>query len=137
MEESSKNLRWRQRLESLQRALKQLKAALAALANDPSNDVIAIAVIKAFEFSFELSWKSLKDLLQHEGIDAMLPREVLRQAFAYELLAEGQIWIDMLEQRNLMAHTYDEQRARQATAMIRERFAPALLELASALEQRP
>ena len=94
VEEGSKNLRWRQRLESLQRALKQLKAALAALANDPGNDVIAIAVIKAFEFSFELSWKSLKDLLQHEGIDAMLPREVLRQAFAYGLLPEGQIWID-------------------------------------------
>lgn len=37
-----------------------------------------MAVIKAYEFSFELSWKTLKDLLHHEGIDALLPREVLR-----------------------------------------------------------
>jgi nucleotidyltransferase substrate binding protein (TIGR01987 family) len=137
VEEGSEKLRWRQRLESLQRALKQLKAALAALTSDPDNEVIAIAVIKSFEFSFELSWKTLKDLLSHEGIDALLPREVLRQAFAYGLLTDGQLWIDMLEQRNLMAHTYDEQRARQATSMIHERFAPALLELESALEQRP
>jgi len=137
VEEGSEKLRWRLRLESLQRTLKQLKAALAALGSDPGNEVIAIAVIKAFEFSFELSWKTLKDLLNHEGLDALLPREVLRQAFAYGLLTDGQLWIDMLEQRNLMAHAYDEQRARQATSMIRERFAPALLELARALEQRP
>lgn len=130
-------LRWRQRLESLQRALAQLQAALAALGADPGNEVIGIAVIKAYEFSFELSWKTLKDLLQHEGIDALLPREVLRQAFATGLLNDGQLWIDMLEQRNLMAHTYDVARARQALALIEERFAPALLALAADLERRP
>ena len=95
-----------------------------------------MAVIKAYEFSFELSWKTLKDLLAYGGIDALLPREVLRQAFAYGLVQDGQLWIDMLEQRNLMAHTYDVSRAQQALAMIRERFAPALLSLAVDLEQR-
>ena len=99
--------------------------------------MIGIAVIKAYEFSFELSWKTLKDLLSHEGIDALLPREVLRQAFATGLVDDGQLWIDMLEQRNLMAHTYDLARARQALALIEERFAPALLALAADLEQRP
>jgi len=99
--------------------------------------VIGMAVIKAYEFSFELSWKTLKDLLAYEGIDALLPREVLRQAFAYGLVGDGQLWIEMLEQRNLMAHTYDVHRAQQALAMIRDRFAPALLAQAAALEQRP
>jgi len=55
----------------------------------------------------DLRWKTLKDLLTYKGIDALLPREVLRQAFASGLLQDGQLWIDMLEQRNLMAHTYD------------------------------
>ena len=131
------DLRWRQRLESLQRALGQLKAALAAHQADPANEVIGMAVIKSYEFSFELSWKTLKDLLAYEGIDALLPREVLRQAFAYGLVSDGQLWIEMLEQRNLMAHTYDVHRAQQALAMIRDRFAPALLAQAAALEQRP
>jgi nucleotidyltransferase substrate binding protein (TIGR01987 family) len=62
---------------------------------------------------------------------------VLRQAFAYGLFSDGQLGIEMLEQRNLMAHTYDVHRAQQALAMIRERFAPALLALAADLEQRP
>ena len=51
--------------------------------------------------------------------------------------ALGQLWIEMLEQRNLMAHTYDVHRAQQALAMIRDRFAPALLAQAADLEQRP
>ena len=130
-------LRWRQRLESLQRALAQLRAALEALAADPGNEVIGIAVIKAYEFSFELSWKTLRDLLAHEGIDAPLPRTVLRQAFASGLLQDGQLWIDMLEQRNLMAHTYDVDRARQALSLIQQHYAPALLGLAADLERRP
>ena len=62
---------------------------------------------------------------------------MLRQAFAAGRLEDGQLWIDMLEQRNLMAHTYDVSRARIALALIRERFAPALLALARDLEQRP
>jgi hypothetical protein len=107
--------RWRQRLENLQRALGQLQAALEALARDPGNEVIGMAVIKAYEFSFELSWKTLKDWLSHEGIDALVPREVVQ---------------------NRMAHTYDVSRARIALALIRERFAPALLALAKDLEQR-
>jgi nucleotidyltransferase substrate binding protein (TIGR01987 family) len=129
-------LRWHQRLESLQRALAQLRAALKALAADPANEVIGIAVIKAYEFSFELSWKTLKDLLNHGGIDVLMPREVLRQAFANGLLQDGQLWIDMLEQRNLMAHTVDVKRARQALALIQEQFAPALLDLAADLERQ-
>lgn len=66
----------------------------------------------------------------------LLPREVLRQAFTNGLLQDGQLCIDMLEQRNLMAHTYDVKRAQQALALIQERFAPALLNLAADLERR-
>ena len=69
----------------LQRALGQLEAALQAHDADPESEVIGMAVIKAYEFSFELSWKTLKDLLSHEGLDVLLPREVLHQAFAPSL----------------------------------------------------
>lgn len=46
--------------------------------------------------------------------EPQLPREVLRQAFAAGLLQDGQMRIGRLEQRNLMAHTYDVRRARIA-----------------------
>ncbi len=130
------DLRWHQRFENLQRALKQLQAAIAAHGARPNDELIVIALIKAYEFSFELSWKTLKDLLAWNGLDVKLPREVLKQAFATGLLENGQLWIDMLEQRNLMAHTDDQARAQQATALICERYWPELQGLQRSLQGR-
>ena len=132
----SADLRCHQRFENLQRALKQLQAAITAHDAKPDDELIVIALIKAYEFSFELSWKTLKDLLAWNGLDVKLPREVLKQAFATGLLENGQLWIDMLEQRNLMAHTYDQARAQQAAALICERYWPELQGLHNSLEER-
>ena len=132
----SADLRWHQRFENLQRALKQLQAAITAHDAKPDDELIVIALIKAYEFSFELSWKTLKDLLAWNGLDVKLPREVLKQAFATGLLENGQLWIDMLEQRNLMAHTYDQARAQQAAALICERYWPELQGLHNRLQER-
>mgnify|MGYP002654944223 FL=1 len=129
-------IRWKQRFDNLNRALAQLQSALEAHQAMPENELIVIALIKAYEFSFELSWKTLKDLLAWNGVDARLPREVLKQAFATGLLDEGQIWIDMLEQRNLMAHTYDQARALQAAELITSHYWPHLQRLQNALEAR-
>ena len=132
----SADLRWLQRFENLQRALKQLQAAITAHDAKPDDELIVIALIKAYEFSFELSWKTLKDLLAWNGLDVKLPREVLKQAFATGLLENGQLWIDMLEQRNLMAHTYDQARAQQAAALICECYWPELQGLHNSLQER-
>ena len=129
-------IRWKQRFDNLNRALAQLQSALEVHQAMPENELIVIALIKAYEFSFELSWKTLKDLLAWNGVDARLPREVLKQAFATGLIDEGQIWIDMLEQRNLMAHTYDQTRALQAAELITSHYWPQLQWLQNALEAR-
>jgi len=123
------DIRWKQRFDNLQRAHRRLLWALEIQEQDPENDLIRMAVIKAYEFTFELSWKTLKDFLAYNGIDAKLPREVLKQAFATGLVSDGQLWIDMLEERNLMAHTYDDARARQAVRFIQERYLAGLQQL--------
>jgi nucleotidyltransferase substrate binding protein (TIGR01987 family) len=132
----STDRRWQQRFENLQRALKQLQAAITAHDARPDDELIVIALIKTYEFSFELSWKTLKDLLAWNGLDVRLPREVLKQSFATGLIENGQTWIDMLEQRNLMAHTYDQARAQQAAALICERYWPELQGLHNSLQER-
>ena len=123
------DIRWKQRFDNLQRAYQRLRWALEIHQQDPDNDLIRMAVIKAYEFTFELSWKTLKDFLAYNGIDAKLPREVLKQAFATGLVINGQLWIDMLEERNLMAHTYDDARARKAVDQIQERYLGGLQQL--------
>ncbi len=132
----SADRRWHQRFENLQRALKQLRAAITAHDARPDDELIVIVLIKTYAFSFELSWKTLKDLLAWNGLDVRLPREVLKQSFATGLIENGQTWIDMLEQRNLMAHTYDQARAQQAAALICERYWPELQGLHNSLQER-
>lgn len=58
-----------------------------------------------------------------------LPREVIKQAFAYDIITDGQLWIDMLEDRNLMTHTYDEIHALKAVSHIRDRYMVGLEQL--------
>lgn len=116
------DIRWKQRFSNLQLAYRRLQQAIEANRLTPGNDLIQMALIKAFEMSFELAWKTLKDYLNYNGIDVKLPREVIKQAFANELVSDGQLWIDMLEERNLMAHIYDQARALKAVNHICQRY---------------
>jgi nucleotidyltransferase substrate binding protein (TIGR01987 family) len=100
--------RWKQRLENFERAFLLLQEAFK---KDPA-EMSALekeGVIQRFEYSFELAWNTLKDYLVYSGVafDQITPRSVIKQAFAAKIIKDGQTWMDMLEQRNLMSHTYD------------------------------
>lgn len=126
---NEQDIRWKQRFENLQSAYQRLQHAVEANAQRPDNDLIQMALIKCFEMTFELSWKTMKDYLKYNGIDVKLPREIIKQAFANDMIIDGQLWIDMLEDRNLMAHTYDEALARKAVDHICQRYAAGLEQL--------
>jgi nucleotidyltransferase substrate binding protein (TIGR01987 family) len=120
------DIRWEQRFENFGKALLRLREALNGVRQEPNNHLYQIALIGAFQFTFELAWKTIKDYLVYNGVEVSLPRDVLKQAFHHQLLEDGQVWIDMLEDRNLMAHVYQEQAALVAGKNIRERYAPAI-----------
>jgi nucleotidyltransferase substrate binding protein (TIGR01987 family) len=132
----TQDIRWKQRFDNQQRAFEMLQQAVQANAQAPDNKLIQMALVKAFEMTFELSWKTMKDYLKYNGIDVKLPREIIKQAFATDLVTDGQAWIDMLEDRNLMAHTYDEARAALAVEHICTRYMAALLQLQQYLTAR-
>jgi nucleotidyltransferase substrate binding protein (TIGR01987 family) len=118
--------RWQQRFENFNKALANLSLATTTHQSRPTDVLVRIAVIKTFEITFELGWKTLKDYLNFNGVDVKLPREVLKQAFANGLVPDGQVWINMLEDRNLMAHTYDDERALLAIEHICTNYLPAI-----------
>lgn len=98
--------RWQERFENYCKALSQLEAALqkrdfSLLEKD--------GVIKRFEFTVELAWKTLQDILYERGhLNAKGPKPVIKQAFRDEIIDDGQSWIDMLDDRNKSTHLYDE-----------------------------
>jgi len=62
-------IRWRQRLDNFSHALAQLSAAC----NQPGyTDLERSGLVQTFEFTFELAWKTLQDLLFYEGYGAKI-----------------------------------------------------------------
>jgi len=124
--DSLKIIRWQQRFQNLEKAFKQLERGLAI--ENPS-DIEQQGIIKSFEFSFELSWKTLKDYLEAQGVTCQFPREVLKKGFQHQIIIKGDLWLDMLGKRNLLAHTYDETLAMEAYRLIKDDFSPELRKL--------
>ncbi|MBM9538579.1 nucleotidyltransferase substrate binding protein [Desulfobulbus alkaliphilus] len=114
-----KSIRWQQRYRNLSRAFKQLQRGVEI--KSPT-DIELQGVIQSFEFTFELAWKTLKDYLEAQGVLCSFPRDIIKQAFHHHILQNGEIWLDMLGKRNLLAHTYEEHLAREAYRLITENY---------------
>jgi nucleotidyltransferase substrate binding protein (TIGR01987 family) len=132
------DVRWRQRLENYSRALSLLHDALA---NGPGvlNDLEKEGVVQRFEYTVELAWKVLKDFLEYSGaqLTSVTPKSVVKAAFAARLIADGQLWVDMLDHRNMLSHKYDPALLGTGLTDIQIRYLPALEVLRQYLEGQP
>ena len=128
-----KKIRWQQRFTNLENAFLFLRGGLEKESLDPYQEA---GVIQSFEFTFELSWKTLKDFLESMGVTASFPRDVLKEAFATQLIQDGHLWLEMLDKRNILSHTYNRHQATQAVQLIKQRYFPALEQLYKELKKR-
>ena len=128
-------IRWQQRHNNLKNALGRLKDACEL---DDYSELELAGLIQTFEFSFELAWNTLKDLLFYEGFEVKTPRQAIRTSFDTEYIDEDdfETMIDALEQRNLMRHIYDEEEALAAVELIKEQYQPLLERLSAYLETK-
>ncbi len=133
----NQDVRWKQRFTNFDRAVRLLREPferdIASL-----SDLEKEGTIQRFELAVELGWKTLKDYLEHEGrtIQPATPRQVCKEGFAAGILKDGQVWIDMLDHRNLLSHTYDESIAGKAVQAIRDRYLPAMEDIRAWLIER-
>lgn len=126
------DIRWQQRLSNYRRAVQNLERALTQASY---NDLELQGLIKGFELCYELAWKTLQDLLLARGYtDTAGPKPVIRQAFRDGLVNDGEQWMDLLAARNLAAHVYDEDRARDLGVQIRGRYLRIFQDLLQKLE---
>jgi nucleotidyltransferase substrate binding protein (TIGR01987 family) len=128
-----KKIRWQQRFQNFDKAFTELTSAVN---QKKLSKLERSGLIKTFEFSFELAWKSLKDFLESEGIDAATPREVIKQGFQKGFIEEGELWLDALEKRNLLTHTYDEVLAKKAELLIRDIFFQLLVKFHNQFKEK-
>lgn len=50
------------------------------------------------------------------------PRGVIQQAYQAEIIKDGEMWIQMMLDRNAMSHLYDEEKSREIYDNIKEKY---------------
>lgn len=129
---NSDQVRWQQRFDNFSKALSKLSSACQ---QDEYTELERAGLIQMFEFAFELAWKTLKDLLFYEGFDVGTPRETIRKSYVAGYLNEEdtETFLEALNKRNLLSHTYREEVAEEAVNLIKQHYHPLLKHLHSNL----
>ncbi|NWF67004.1 MAG: nucleotidyltransferase substrate binding protein [Campylobacterales bacterium] len=108
---ATKKLRAEDGLYNFSNALTKYESAVnryEEFKNEGFGDVYLDLIVKRFEFTYEMSWKALKRYLEFLGFEIKSPRGAFKEAFAQGMIEYEKIWLDMIEQRNLSSHIYDE-----------------------------
>ena len=75
-------------------------------------DSIRDGVIQRFEFCTELAWKTMREYLLDQGFTEInSPKAVVKQAYAFGMIQDEAAWRQLLDDRNLTSHVYNEETA--------------------------
>ncbi|WP_276501760.1 nucleotidyltransferase substrate binding protein [Terrimonas pollutisoli] len=130
----NRDIRWIQRFNNYKKALARLNEA-ADIGLFDMNDLEMNGLIQRFEFTFELAWKTLRDLMRYNGNS--LPEvvaTVIEAAIEEGWITDAENWRRMRVSRNKTSHTYDEQTANEIATDTIEVFLPLFIQLETRLE---
>lgn len=101
--------RWIYRFENYKRAFLLLRQAIEQMQQRPLSQLEKEGIIQRFEYTWELAWKLLKDFLEASGVnlETTTPLAVIKAAFSTKVISNANVWIQALDARNKMAHTYN------------------------------
>jgi len=87
--------------------------------NEKSRLAYRDSIVQRFEFTVDLSWKVLKEILEQRfGVTALGPKPIIREAFKKQLISDDVFWLRIIDMRNESSHTYDQSQIEQMlTAM--------------------
>jgi nucleotidyltransferase substrate binding protein (TIGR01987 family) len=117
---SKTDIRWKQRFSNYKKAFSQLERFLE---KPDLNELENQGLIKASEYTYELSWKTLQDLLKEKGyVNILGPKPVIEKSFQDGYISDGHRWMRMHQSRHLTSHTYDEETASEIIEGIRNDY---------------
>lgn len=135
---NSKDIRWEQRFANFKKALKKLSEAIGYIKKDLDKkeinvgnvleEIIKEGLIQRFEYTFEMAWNVMKDYAFYQGNSEIGgSRDAIRYAFSLNLLANGELWMDMIKSRIKTSHTYNEETANEIYLKILNDYYSAFL----------
>lgn len=125
------------KFESILEDFKNAVMRFEKVLREPKTEFIRDSAIKRFEIAFELAWKTIKAFLEEEhNITCVSPKNCLQEAYKVGIVDYDEIWIDMVNKRNLTAHVYKEIVADKIYNELPS-YLPLFQKLLSALENQP
>ena len=118
--------RWRYRFSNYKRAFSLLREAIEPMSETGLSQLEKEGTIRRFKCTMELAWNVMKDYLENEGVifKQITPRCVIRKAFEADLTEHGRVWMEALDARNKMSHTYDFQKFEEVIEKIQQPISP-------------
>lgn len=102
--------------KDFQKAVKRLEEALALKKDEFTRD----SAIMRFQLCFDLTWKTIKAYAKEEGVECFSPKSCFKTAFQLGLIEYDQRWLAMIDDRNLIAHTYAEDTAEDVHSRLKD-----------------
>ena len=123
------------KITDLEKAVHKLNESLKR--DYMQDDIVIDATIQRFEFTYELSWKLMKSYLEYTGnLEGSNPRAAIQESFKEGIITEGEIWLQMLQDRNLTSHTYDEGTAMKIYNNIKNEYSKLFEQLFDRIKER-
>jgi nucleotidyltransferase substrate binding protein (TIGR01987 family) len=111
--------RFQKSLDNLGKALMALRRSIEAPVTEPRD---LSGIIKDFEIVYELSWKTLQKFLEDQGHSSGTAREAIKVAYQRGVTSDEETWLEILNDRNLTVHTYNEKLAADMVERIKDRY---------------
>ncbi|MGL4943588.1 MAG: nucleotidyltransferase substrate binding protein [Thermoguttaceae bacterium] len=129
--------RWEERFEHFENAWQVFCRLERRYRESPTDEACCMALVQAFEFTYELAWKTMKDYLESESFhDLGGSKQTVRAAFQNGLIDDSEAWMDAIKKRNLTTHVYNQSIFDEAVAYITETFFPLASKLFATLKQK-
>ena len=106
--------------------------------NEPYDNVILTGLVGLYEICFEQAWKMMKEILESHGYEEGAtgsPKIVLKTAYKAGMIKEEESWIRALQERNNVAHSYNQGIARGIVKREKEEFYPLFCELKKEVDE--
>lgn len=103
-----------QNLKNYEKALISLETNIIKIQNMDEEfedfDIYRDSTIQRFEYSMEIAKKLMANYI--EFVDAKIPGQklILKKAFEFDMI-DDDIWFEMVDDRNITSHEYDEKLA--------------------------
>jgi nucleotidyltransferase substrate binding protein (TIGR01987 family) len=133
----SSDVRWKQRFKNFENAYNVLLRMMERKNATPNDEAVEMALVQAFEFTYELAWNTMKDYLEYEGFDNIAgSKQTIRTAFQAGLIENAEEWLNAVQKRNIASHTYDESVLEQSVIFVSNEYFPLATKLYNKLKTK-